>query len=115
MRFDGNPAGVDDENSTGPSARSLGNNVTITFPDRPQPGEDWRAMEGYGWIFKAWFSDSVAARTARSAIQSEGWMPERRRWGRKVRVPVRDGFDGERLVRFVASKWPETRMQLRSD
>jgi hypothetical protein len=98
-----------------PNARDLGENVTITMADYPAPGTDWRAAEGFGWIFKAWFRNPSEAREAREAIAAAGWKPERLRWGRKVRAPVEDGYEGEALVRFVTSRWPHTRIQLRND
>ncbi len=88
-------------------------NVTVVFPDRPAPGSDWRAEEGYGWIFKAWFRTWGESRQAMEAIRAEGWEPKF--WGRKIRVPIDDGFDGYRLADLVIARWPEVRIQLRCD
>jgi hypothetical protein len=49
-------------------------------------------------------------------IVAEGWEPESKIWGRKVRVGVKDGHDGQRLAEFVLARWPEVRkIQLRND
>lgn len=93
----------------------FGENVSIILADKPAPDADWRAAEGYGWIFKAWFGSSAEASEAHAAITDAGWKPEPRRWGRKVRVGAADGFDGEKLIRFVSARWPGARVQLRND
>jgi hypothetical protein len=88
-------------------------NVMVVLADEPAPGTDWRAQEGWGWIFKAWFRTWGEARQARAAIRAEGWEPEF--WGRKLRVGVADGHDGQRLADFVIARWPNVRIQLRND
>jgi hypothetical protein len=86
--------------------------VEVTLPDRPNG--DWRDQTGYGWIAKVWFRTLGEARTAKAAIRSEGWAPGS--LGRKVRVGVNDGRDGQRLVEFVLERWPDVRrIQLRCD
>jgi hypothetical protein len=86
--------------------------VEVTLPDRPKG--DWRDEEGYGWIAKFWFRSWSEARTAKTAIGSEGW--EAGSLGRKIRVGVSDGHDGQRLVEFVLERWPDVRqIQLRCD
>lgn len=71
--------------------------VEVTLPGRPEG--DWRDEEGYGWIAKVWFRTWGDARTAKAAISSEGWTPGS--LGRKIRVGIRDGRDGQRLAEFV--------------
>lgn len=90
-------------------------NVTVVLADRPSEGSDWRAEEGWGWIFKAWFRTRGDSRQAIEAIRAEGWEPEPRFWGRNVRVAVTDGYDGQRLADFVIARWPDVRIQLRND
>jgi len=86
--------------------------VEVTLPDRPEG--DWRAEMGYGWIAKVWFRTRSEARAAKAAIRSEGWTAGS--LGRKVRVSVSDGHDGQRLVEFVLARWPKVRrIQLRCD
>ena len=86
--------------------------VEVTLPDRPEG--DWRDATGYGWIFKVWFRTRGDARTAKAAIRGEGWSPGS--LGRKIRVGVSDGRDGQRLVEFVLERWPDVRrIQLRCD
>ncbi len=86
--------------------------VEVTLPDRPKG--DWRAEEGYGWIAKFWFRSWGEARTAKTAISSEGWKAGS--LGRKIRIGVSDGHDGQRLVEFVLERWPDVRrIQLRCD
>ena len=87
--------------------------VDIILVDRPESGADWRAEQGWGWIFKAWFRSWGEARVAMHAIAAAGWAPKF--WGRKIRVGVKDGYDGERLVAFVSERWPRARIQLRND
>jgi hypothetical protein len=48
-------------------------------------------------------------------VSKEGWKPEAKGWGRKVRVGVSDGYDGQRLADLVRARWPDVRMQLRND
>ena len=86
--------------------------VEVTLPGRPEG--DWRDEEGYGWIAKVWFRTWGDARTAKAAISGEGWTPES--LGRKIRVGIRDGRDGQRLAEFVLERWPDLRrIQLRCD
>jgi hypothetical protein len=86
--------------------------VAVTFPNRPSG--DWRLEEGYGWIFKAWFRTWAESRAAMKAISEAGWQPNF--WGRKIRVSVRDGYDGQKLAEFVLDRWPHVRrIQLRCD
>jgi hypothetical protein len=86
--------------------------VEVTLPGRPEG--DWRDEEGYGWIAKVWFRTWGDARRAKAAIRSEGWTPGS--LGRKIRVGVRDGRDGQRLAEFVLERWPDLRrIQLRCD
>jgi hypothetical protein len=86
--------------------------VEVTLPGRPEG--DWRAEEGYGWIAKVWFRTWRDARTAKAAIRSEGWTAGS--LGRKVRVGVTDGRDGQRLAEFVLERWSDLRrIQLRCD
>ncbi len=47
------------------------------------------------------------------AIASAGWTPKF--WGRKIRVGVKDGHDGDRLIALVTERWPDVRIQLRND
>jgi len=100
-----------EERSTPPGGQpDLGSrDTTVVGP----PEGDWRAEEGYGWIFKAWFRSWGEAREAMLVIAASGWEPKF--WGRKVRVYVKDGYDGDRLVALVTERWPETRIQLRND
>jgi len=88
-------------------------NVTVVLPDRPPPGTDWRAQHGYGWILKAWFPTWRESRRAGQALRAEGRAPKF--WGRKLRVPVTDGYDGQRLAESVIVRWPGVRIQLRCD
>jgi hypothetical protein len=90
-------------------------NVTVVLADEPAAGTDWRDQEGWGWIFKVWFRTRGESRQAWEAIRAEGWEPEPKGWGRKVRVGVSDGYDGQRLADFVLARWPEVRIQLRND
>jgi hypothetical protein len=86
--------------------------VEVTTPGRPEG--DWRDEVGYGWIAKVWFRTWRDARTAKADIESEGWTPGS--LGRKVRVGVGDGHDGQKLVEFVLERWPDVRrIQLRCD
>ena len=86
--------------------------VEVTLPDRPEG--DWRDQTGYGWIAKFWFRSLRDARTAKTEIDREGWMPGS--FGRKIRVSVTDGRDGQKLVEFVLERWPDVRrIQLRCD
>jgi hypothetical protein len=87
--------------------------VKIVLVDRPEPGVDWRTEEGWGWIFKAWFRNWTESRDAMKVIAAAGWEPKF--WGRKVRVHVKDGYDGERLTALVKDRWPKARIQLRND
>jgi hypothetical protein len=67
-----------------------------------------------GWIAKFWFRTWRDARTAKTEIEREGWTPGS--LGRKVRVGVGDGHDGQKLVEFVLGRWPDVRrIQLRCD
>jgi hypothetical protein len=68
-----------------------------------------------GWIFKAWFRTRDESRQAWETIKAEGWEVEPKFWGRKVRVGVSDGQDGQRLADFAMARWPEVRIQLRND
>jgi hypothetical protein len=86
--------------------------VEVTLPGGPV--DDWRAETGYGWIAKVWFHTRSDARAAKAAIRSEGWTPGS--LGRKIRVGVSDGHDGQRLAEFVLERWPDLRrIQLRCD
>ena len=87
--------------------------MKTVWPDRPPAGTDWRSVEGYGWIFKAWFRTWGESRKAIVAIRAAGFEPKF--WGRKVRVPVADGFEGARLVDVFLETWPRPRIQLRND
>jgi hypothetical protein len=88
-------------------------NVMVVLADRPAVGTDWRAQEGWGWIFKAWFRTWSESREARDAMRAEGWGPAF--WGRKLRVSVADGYEGQRLADFTMARWPNVRIQLRND
>jgi hypothetical protein len=90
-------------------------NVMVMLADEPAPRTDWRDQEGWGWIFKAWFRTRAESRQAWEAIKAEGWEIEPKSWGRKVRVGVSDGRDGQMLAEFVIARWPEVRIQLRND
>ena len=90
-------------------------NVMVVLADEPAAGSDWRDQDGWGWIFKVWFRTRGESRQAWEAIRAEGWEPEPKVWGRKVRVGVSDGHDGQRLADFVLARWPEVRIQLRND
>jgi hypothetical protein len=90
-------------------------NVTVMLAKEPAPRTDWRNQEGWGWIFKAWFPTLRESRQAWEAIRAEGWKPESKLWGRKVRVGVSDGHDGQKLADFVMARWPNVRIQLRND
>jgi len=91
-------------------------NVIVVLAKEPASGTDWRDQQGWGWIFKAWFRTLGESRQAWEAIRAEGWQPESKIWGRKVRVGVEDGHDGQRLSEFVLARWPEVRkIQLRND
>ena len=86
--------------------------VTVFFPDRPEA--DWRTVTGYGWIAKFWFRSWAESRAAKAAMRDAGWEPKF--WGRKIRVAIRDGHDGQRLAEFVLARWPDVRrIQLRCD
>ncbi len=86
--------------------------VLVVLPD--EPNGDWRAQAGYGWIFKAWFGSWRQSWAAREAIREAGW--DARYWGRKLRVTVTDGYDGEKLTEFVLGRYPSARrIQLRCD
>jgi hypothetical protein len=86
--------------------------VEVTTPGRPEG--DWRDEVGYSWIAKFWFRTWRDARTAKTDIEREGWTPGS--LGRKVRVGVGDGYDGQKLVEFVLERWPDVRrIQLRCD
>jgi hypothetical protein len=86
--------------------------VEVTTPGRP--AGDWRDEAGYGWIAKFWFRTLRDARAAKAAIGREGWTPGS--LGRKIRVGVDDGRDGQRLAEFVLERWPDVRrVQLRCD
>jgi hypothetical protein len=88
-------------------------NVKIVLADRPSAEEDWRAQEGWGWIFKVWFRTWGESRDAMKEIRAQGWEPSF--WGRKIRVTVPDGYDGQKLADFVLGRWPDARIQLRND
>lgn len=88
-------------------------NVSVVLSDRPARGEDWRAQTGWGWIFKVWFRSWRDSRQAMRAIREQGWR--RSFWGRKIRVSVADGYDGQKLADFVLSRWADARIQLRND
>ncbi len=88
-------------------------NVTVILADRPAPTDDWRAQQGHGWIFKVWLRTWGESREAMASIAGEGWKPKF--WGRKIRVVVEDGYDGQRLADFVIARWPHARIQLRND
>ena len=45
--------------------------------------------------------------------EADPWQEQHR--GRKVRVEVYDGHEGQRLADFVLTRWPEVRIQLRND
>src|SRR5947207_9950669 len=86
--------------------------VSVTLPDRPDG--DWREEQGYGWIVKVWFRTWGQSKAARDAIQEAGWEPKF--WGRKIRVEVSDGYEGQRLTQFVLDRWPNVSLiQLRCD
>jgi hypothetical protein len=87
-------------------------NVEVFLPDRPEG--DWRAEAGYGWTARAWFASSLDAHVAMTVMRAEGWEPKR--WMRKVRVPVRDGYEAQRLAEIVLENVPDVRrIQLRCD
>jgi hypothetical protein len=77
--------------------------VEVTLPAEG----DWRAETGYGWIAKVWFRTLGDARAAKAAIRTEGWTPGS--LGRKVRVGINDGRDGQKLAEFVLERWPDLR------
>src|SRR4051812_24684536 len=83
-------------------------NVMVVLAREPAPGSDWRDQEGWGWIFKAWFRSRAEWRQAREAIEAEGWEIDAWSWGRKVRVEVNDGHEGQRLA---ASSLPLARRE----
>lgn len=86
--------------------------VDVFLPDRPEG--DWRTEEGWGWIAKIWFRTWRDSRAAMKAIREAGWEPKL--WGRKVRVDIRDGYDGQRLAELVLERWPDVRkIELRCD
>lgn len=86
--------------------------VEVTTPGRPEG--DWRDEVGYGWIAEFWFRTWKDARAAKAEIEREGWTPGS--LGRKVRVGVSDGRDGQKVVEFVLERWPNVRrIQLRCD
>jgi hypothetical protein len=86
--------------------------VEVTTPGRPKG--DWRDEDGYGWIAKFWFRTRKDARAAKADIERGGWTPGSA--GRKIRVGVSDGRDGQRLTEFVLEHWPNVRrIQLRCD
>ena len=88
--------------------------MKTVWPDVPPAGTDWRSVEGYGWIFKAWFRNWGESRRAMDALREAGF--ESTFWGRKIRVhDVADGFEGARLVDVVLESWPDARIQLRND
>jgi hypothetical protein len=60
--------------------------VESTLADRPEPGADWKAEQGWGWIFKAWFRSWPQSRETMKVIAAAGWEPKF--WGRKLRVAV---------------------------
>jgi hypothetical protein len=100
------PSARDVDDGTG-----LPRNVEVILAERPEA--DWRRIDGFGWIVKAWLHDRGEARDARALVEASGWSASR--WGRKVRVRVRDGFDGERVVLLIADRWPRSRIQLQND
>jgi len=86
--------------------------VSVVLPDEPE--DDWRGEPGYGWIFKAWFGGWRQAWAARGLMREAGW--DAKYWGRKIRVHVSDGYDGEKLAEFVLDRSPSVRrIQLRCD
>jgi hypothetical protein len=86
--------------------------VSVTLPDRP--AGDWRDEPGYGWILKVWFRTWRQSRAASDAIRDAGW--DAKFWGRKLRVTVSDGYDGQKLGEFILDRWPDVRgIQLRCD
>lgn len=77
--------------------------VSVMLPARPEG--DWRTEQGYGWIAKLWFRTWGDSRAAITVLRAAGWEPTIR--GRKVRVYVTDGFDGQRLAELVLQRWPK--------
>jgi hypothetical protein len=87
-------------------------NVAVVLRERPEG--DWRAQAGWGWIAKIRFRSWRDSRAASDAISEQGWKVTR--WGRKVRVGIEDGYDGQKLADFVLARWPEVpKIQLRCD
>ena len=93
--------------------RAQGANVKVALADWPKDGEDWRTLPGYGWIFKVWFRRRADARVAAGVIGEELYEP--RRFGRKIRVAIKDGHDGQRLADLLLARWPDARIQIRND
>jgi hypothetical protein len=87
--------------------------TSVGLADSPSVGEDWRTQTGWGWIFKVWFRTWRQSWQALQALRAEGWEPSF--WGRKLRVSIEDGYEGQRLIDFVLARWPDARIQLRND
>ena len=89
--------------------------IEVTTPSRPEG--DWRDEAGYGWVAKFWFRNPSDARAAKAEIGREGWTPSgASALGRKIRVSVTDGHDGQKLAEFVLERRPDVRrIQLRCD
>jgi len=86
--------------------------VHVFLADKPE--SDWRREDsGYGWIFKAWFRSWTESRRAVEAIRDAGFDPKF--WGRKVRVLVTDGYEGQKVANIVLERWPNAKIQIRND
>jgi hypothetical protein len=72
---------------------------------------DLRSAASRAFAFVSTWGQSWAAR---EAVGDAGW--DARYWGRKPRVTVTDGYDGEKPTEFVLGRYPSARrIQLRCD